>query len=207
MPPSADRRPTARERRALIESAATRLFAARGYAATTVDDIVAAAGLTKPMLYRHFESKQELCVALLERYRADLIAAPLARYTPGAADRRAQLAPMIDAWLEYVEQHPDAARLLFTPIGGDPEVERVQRDLWARQRDTQTALLREFASIEDVEAEPLGEVVRAGFTAIALWWLDHPDTPRAVPASALLRLTDGVLTTLDQQRQPTRTLP
>ena len=51
------RRLTASEHLPLIELAATRLFARRGFAATTVEDIVRAAGVTKPMLYRHFESK------------------------------------------------------------------------------------------------------------------------------------------------------
>lgn len=46
------RRLSAVERRALIEDAAARLFAERGYGATTVEDIVAEAGVSKPMLYR-----------------------------------------------------------------------------------------------------------------------------------------------------------
>ena len=45
-----------------------------------------------------------------------------------------QLPSMIEAWLGYIEQHPDAARLLFTPVSGDPEVEGVQRELYVRQR-------------------------------------------------------------------------
>lgn len=197
MPLSPARRLTASERRPLIESAATRLFAERGFAATTVEDIVRAAGVTKPMLYRHFESKQELAVALLERCRDELVAAPLARFTPGAQDPRAQLAAMIDAWLEHVERHPHETRLLFTPIGGDPELERVQRELHARQRATQVALLREFVpGLEDAEAEALGEAIRSGLAGVALLWLDHPDVPRDVPARALLRLTQGILVPL-----------
>src|SRR4051812_17115168 len=162
-------------RRRLIEEAATRLFAQRGYLATTVEDIVQAAGVTKPMLYRHFESKQELCVALLRRYRDELVAAPLARFTPGADDRHSQLAAMGDAWLGWIEGHPDAARLLFKPIVGDREVERVQAELHALQRETQAALLREFTPVvPDVEADALGEIMRAGLVAVALWRLDHP---------------------------------
>jgi AcrR family transcriptional regulator len=198
MTPSETRRLTASERRPLIEQAATRLFAERGFAATTVDDIVRAAGLTKPMLYRHFESKQALCVALLERSRAELVAAPLAQFTPGAGEPRAQVPSMIEAWLEWIEKHPDAARLLLTPISGDPEVERVQRELHARQAATQTALLREFIpGLKDAEAEPLGEVVRASLVAVALWWLDHPEVPREVPARTLVRSIQGILTAIE----------
>ena len=198
MPNSATGRLTASERRTRIEQAATRLFAQRGFAATTVEDIVQAAGVTKPMLYRHFESKQELCVALLERHRAELIAAPLAHFVPGHEDREIQLTVMIDAWLGYIEQHPDAARLLFTPISGDPEVERVQRELHARQSATQTALLREFVpGLREADAEPLGEVTRAILAAMALWWLDRPELPREVPARALLRSIQGLHAALE----------
>lgn len=187
------RRLSAPERRALIEQAATELFAQRGYAATTVEDIARAAGVTKPMLYRHFESKQELCIALLDRHRDELVAAPLAVFDPDAEDHRGQLLAMIEAWLEHTRRHPDATRLLFVPISGDAEVEQVQRELHARQRSTQTALLREFApGMDDAEAEPIGELSRAGLAAIALWWLEHPEVPREVPVRVLLRMAQGL---------------
>jgi len=184
-------------RRRLIEEAATRLFAQRGYLATTVEDIVQAAGVTKPMLYRHFESKQDLCIALLERYRDELVAAPLSVFDPADTGWRAQLRAMGEAWLGYIEQHPDAARLLLTPIHGDPEVERVQRELHTRQRETQTALLREFApGMNALETEPLSEALRAALVAVALWWLDNPRQPREVALRALVRVPEGILMTI-----------
>ena len=184
------------ERARLIEEAATRLFAQRGYASTSVEDIVAAAGVTKPMLYRHFESKQELCVRLLERYRSELVNAPLAEFGSGEGSDSAhdRLERMIDAWLAWVQAHPDATRLLFTPIRGDLHLEELQRELFERQRETQSALLREFApGLSVASAEPLGEITRAGLAAIALWWLDHPEHPRDVPCNALLMMAQGII--------------
>jgi AcrR family transcriptional regulator len=198
MPRSTSPRLTSAERRRLIERAATELFAQRGYAATTVDDIVRAAGVTKPMLYRHFESKQELCIALLERYRDELVAAPLARFDPEAGDQHAQLVAMTDAWLDHAWSHPAATRLLFVPITGDPEVERVQRELHARQRATQTALLREFGpGLSDAEAESMGELTRSGLAATALWWIEHPEVPREVPVSVIVRMAEGLIGAAD----------
>ena len=194
VPGSASRRLTAPERRALIEQAATELFAQRGYAATTVEDIARAAGVTKPMLYRHFESKQELCIALLERYRDELVRAPLARFDPDAGDAHAQLVVMTEAWLEHARSHPAATRLLFVPITGDPEVERVQRELHVRQRATQIALLREFApALGDEEAEPMGEAMRSALAAMALWWIEHPDVPSEAPVSVIVRMVEGLI--------------
>lgn len=200
MTTSADRRLRASERRQLIEQAATELFARHGYASTSVDDIVRAAGVTKPMLYRHFESKRDLCIALLERYRDELVAAPLSLFDPEAADRQAQLVSMIEAWLDHAFQHPDSTRLLFTPITGDPEVEEAQRELHARLRATQAALLREFApSLDETAAEPMGELSRAALAAVALWWIEHPDVPREVPAGVLLKMVQGLISTADDR--------
>lgn len=194
MPSPPARRLTRSERRRLIEDAATDLFARRGYAATTVEDIVRAAGVTKPMLYRHYESKQELCVALLERHRDELVAAPLAAFDPDAGDRRAQLAPMIEAWLDHARRHPHATRLLFTAITGDAVIEQTQHELHARQRATQVALLREFApELDEAAAEPMGEIVRTSLAGVALWWLDHPEAPRELLVRVLVRLVEGLI--------------
>ena len=55
----------AAQRREQLIGVATKLFAKTGYDATTTADIAKAAGVTEPILYRHFESKQELFVAIV----------------------------------------------------------------------------------------------------------------------------------------------
>jgi AcrR family transcriptional regulator len=189
---------SAARRRSEIEAAATTLLARKGVGATTMADIATAAGVTKPIIYRHFDSKQELCVALLERYRDELVAVPLAEFRPGADEEsREQIERMLDAWLGWIEAHPDAAQLLFTPIPGESEEALVQRELFARQRGTQAAVVREFApGLDDREAEPLGEAIRAALGGVALWWLERPDVPREVPAQALVRMVEGTIASL-----------
>ncbi|MFZ1155854.1 MAG: TetR/AcrR family transcriptional regulator, partial [Solirubrobacteraceae bacterium] len=151
----------AQERRKLIEEAAARLFAERGYAATTVEDIVAEAGVSKPMLYRHFESKKELQMKLLEHRRDELAAAPLDSFIQGEGETEQRLPAMIDAWFAHVEQHPDTSRTLFQDATGDPDVQTLQRELRRRQRAADMALLREFApQLPENELEPLGEIIR-----------------------------------------------
>jgi AcrR family transcriptional regulator len=54
---SRSRRITGDQRRELIALAAGRLFAATGYAGTRMEDVAAAAEVTKPIVYRHFGSK------------------------------------------------------------------------------------------------------------------------------------------------------
>ncbi len=57
--------------RILVE--ATRLFSENGYAGTRMSDIAAAIGVTKPIVYRHFDSKQALFEALVRRVLSDQI--------------------------------------------------------------------------------------------------------------------------------------
>src|SRR3954469_5364006 len=53
------------QRREPLIYRATKLFASFGYDATTTAAIAKAAGVTEPILYRHFKSKQELFVAIV----------------------------------------------------------------------------------------------------------------------------------------------
>jgi AcrR family transcriptional regulator len=192
------RRLRADERRVLIEDAAARLFAERGYAATTVEDIATAAGVSKPMLYRHFESKKELHMKLLEHRRDELAAAPLDSFLQGHGEPARRLPAMIDAWFAHVEAHPDTSRLLFQDAVGDPDVQALQRELRRRQRAADVALMRELAPrLPAEELEPLGEIVRSSLTGLALWWLERPDVPRAVVVAAVLRICRGVLMTVE----------
>ena len=182
------------ERRALIEEAAARLFADRGYSHTTLDDIAAAAHVTKPMIYRHFESKKALHLALLAKHRDELAARALEHY-PADGPFEATVPAMADAWFAYVEEHPYAWRMLFRDTTGDPDVEAFHREIQAWQRSNDMAMIRDQLgdSIPEAEVEPLAEVIRSSLTGLALWWLDNPSVPRSVLVDVVVRLTRGVL--------------
>src|ERR1700733_10653312 len=57
-------------RRAAILEAASDLFRERGFRATSLDDIGAAAGVSGPAIYRYFKSKHELLAVLIEEAAA-----------------------------------------------------------------------------------------------------------------------------------------
>jgi len=60
------RLPAAERRQQLLDKAAE-LFSQRGYARATTSELAKAAGVTEPIIYRHFKSKRDLFVALIER--------------------------------------------------------------------------------------------------------------------------------------------
>ena len=67
------RRMKAPDRRRQIMTVAQKLFAQRGYSLTTTAAIAAAAGVTEPILYRHFDSKRDLFLQLLEEISTKMI--------------------------------------------------------------------------------------------------------------------------------------
>ncbi|WP_233578745.1 TetR/AcrR family transcriptional regulator [Tautonia sociabilis] len=91
---------------------AARLFAARGYDATSVREIVEAAGVTKPTLYYHFGNKEGLAQALLTvpmRRLIDEQRAILDR--PG--DPVSRLADQIESHFAFCREEPDRARFVY----------------------------------------------------------------------------------------------
>jgi AcrR family transcriptional regulator len=188
------RRYPARERRVQIEDAAARLFARDGYEATTMDDIAAAVGVTKPVLYRHFASKKELHLFLLRRHRHELATAALDELA-AAADRPVadRVRAMIAGWFAHIEREP-YARMLFADTTGDPDVRAVLDELHGLQRAADVALLRELAPhIPSAELEPLGEALRSSLSGLALWWGDHPEVARGTLVDAMVRVALGLL--------------
>jgi AcrR family transcriptional regulator len=184
------------ERRTLIEDAAARLFAERGYSGTTLDDIAAAADVTKPMIYRHFDSKKALHLALLAKHRDELAARALEHY-PRGGSLESTVPAMADAWFAYVEDHPYAWRMLFRDTTGDPDVQAFHREIQGWQRANDMAVIEDQlgGAIPEEEIEPLAEVIRSSLTGLALWWLGNPDVPRSVLVDVVVRVTRGVLAT------------
>jgi len=181
------------ERRELITEAAGRLFGERGYDGTRLDDVAAAAGVTKPVLYRHFDSKRDLYLALLARHREDLPTLVSAMSAEGSL--RERLRAVLEGWLEYVETHSYAWQMLFRDTGGGPDVRAFRREVHARARDVLAEIIRSLgdARIPREEIEPLAELMSMGMAALVLWWMEDPGTSRAALVDAMTRVWTGLL--------------
>ena len=191
------RRLAPEERRKLIVEAAGRLFGEHGYDGARLDAVAAAAGVTKPVLYRHFADKTALYLALLERHRADL--GSFAGAIPAEGPLEARLRAVLEVWLDYVEAHSYAWRMLFRDTGGGPEVRAFRVEVHAEARAVLVSMIRHLApsgAVPERELEPLAELLSMGMASLVLWWVETPAVEREAVLDALTRVWTRLLAPL-----------
>jgi AcrR family transcriptional regulator len=173
------------ERRELVLDGAGRLFGERGYEGTRLDQIAAAAGVTKPIVYRHFDSKRDLYLALLDRHREDLPGFVATMPAEGTTEER--LRPVLDGWLDYVEAHSYAWKMLFRDTGGGPEITARRGEVHAEARAVLVDLIRSLADkpVPRRHLEPLAELMSMGMAGLVLWWIESATVSRAAVLDAL----------------------
>jgi AcrR family transcriptional regulator len=97
--------------RAKLLDAAARVYAARGFAGATLDDVAEEAGFTKGAVYAHFGSKDKLLIALMEEYLAAELAEQVALFDRDETTWKRPLAGSA-RWMQELDETPDAFRLL-----------------------------------------------------------------------------------------------
>jgi AcrR family transcriptional regulator len=119
-PPSKAERADAKKNRAKILEAAGRLFASRGLAEVSMDDIAAEAQVGKGTLYRRFGDKSGLAAALLDEKEAVLQQRMLSGpppLGPGASPVQ-RLTAFVTAYIQYVDTHVDLVAMSQTASPG-----------------------------------------------------------------------------------------
>jgi len=159
------RLPAAQRREQLLNTAA-QLFAERGYSKTTTALLAKAAGVTEPIIYRHFSSKREMFIALIDRTGHDTI----------------------ETWDKQLADAPNPAERLRRLIGANPMVTDHGRGVYrvvvqamteiddeqireALQRHM--AALHRFVAGEVVRAQEAGQVSKRLSPEITAWMLLH----------------------------------
>ena len=103
-----------------ILQAAVRLFARKGYEATSTREIVEAAGVTKPMIYYYFKNKEGLYEAVLTRFLSQF-ALRLRAVVDEPREPRDHLVEVVWAHLEYCREHRDFAKFFYSVFFGPEE--------------------------------------------------------------------------------------
>jgi AcrR family transcriptional regulator len=171
-------------RRPLVLDAAFRLFQERGYEGTSMESVADAAGVTKPVVYACYPSKEELFKALLRR-EEERVLRQITDALPAAADLSDPERTLVDgftAFLNAVAASPAAYRVIFLGEGGANAAvaRRVQRGR-EMQVDAVATLARTWLEQRSAEVEPeagarlLGHLIVGLAEAGARAMLSEPD--------------------------------
>ena len=167
-------------------AAAERLFSEHGYHGVSMDQLAAASGITKPMLYEYFGSKEGLFLACMERARGRLFDA-IASAVRGASGAEAALRAGIEAFLRVADEQRATWPVLFGEGGRFNDAAAAIR---AEQAGLIAQLLRELPGWErEPDAEQLDAIAHAfvgAAEAIAFWAVDRPSIPAERVADHLM---------------------
>jgi AcrR family transcriptional regulator len=158
-------------RRAAILRAASRVFAQSGYAATSMEDVAAAAGVTKLIVYRHFEAKENLYRAVLERVFDRQVELFVANMAAGL-----EAGGATSALLEVGREYPDGFRLLWRHAAREPQFADYVHEFRDAAVGAARAVVEPYLAAAEVEwaAQTLFDHV----VDAVLNWLDHGDASR-----------------------------
>lgn len=152
------------DRRQHIIDVAITCFSRTGYHNTSMTDIADAVGVTKPVLYQHFDSKRALYLEIL-RFVGQALVAAITSNASSSTDGREQTERAMIAYFTWVNDHRDAFALLFESS------ERVDEEF--------ASTVREFEELASSEVAPLITV-------------DLPDESRRTLAMALVGMAEAV---------------
>jgi AcrR family transcriptional regulator len=145
------------DRRDQLLDTAEQVFTESGYTATSMDDLADAAGVTKPVLYDHFGSKDGVLEAVIERSGQQMLAA-----TTGAVhdlEPEQALRQGLTAFFRYVDDHAGAWALLTREVApGTPAAAAVDR-VRAVQVDVIAALISLRVPLDPERAAGYAHVV------------------------------------------------
>jgi AcrR family transcriptional regulator len=119
-------------RKQRILAAAADLVARNGYHSVSMEDIGDAVGITASAIYRHYDSKPAVLVAMFDRVIDQLLSEGQQLAADRQADPRAALARLTDGQINFVVDDRDVAQVYFREIANLPDADR--RNLRRKQR-------------------------------------------------------------------------
>lgn len=179
------RRMTRAERRAQLIEISRGVFATKGWEAASMEEIAAAAGVSKPVVYEHFGTKENIYETVVKEDLAKLETAISQAITLGRARYRIEQAVL--ALLTYVEQNPEA----FTIISRDPAVAGGYETLLNNATQSVTAIVSD--AFVRADFDPSMAVLYANsfvgmVSQTARWWLDHRSPDKETVAAHIVNL-------------------
>ena len=190
---------TGKERREQLLDIGRALFAEKGFEGTSVEEIAAKAGVSKPVVYEHFGGKEGLYAVVVDREMRKLLEMVTNGLTAGHPRELCEQAAF--ALLDYIETYTDGFRILVrdSPV--------------AQSTGTFASLISDIATqVEDIlgtefkargfdpKLAPLYAQALVGMVALTgQWWLDVRKPKKAEVAAHLVNLAWHGLDGLEQK--------
>jgi AcrR family transcriptional regulator len=171
------------ERERLMLRAAGEAFAIHGFHGSSMDDIARAAGITKPMLYRYFGSKEGLYAAYLQVTGRELVDKVRAPDTRGESPE-VRLRAGLQAFLAYVKEHRAGWTVLHgeTTAPADAQVAREVAELRGR-------IIRMLTTLFSDEA--FAHAFTGATESLATWWVNQPEPSIDDGTAILMRIAEA----------------
>jgi AcrR family transcriptional regulator len=168
------------ERRMELLDAAVRAIREHGPRAT-MEQLSAAGGVTKPILYRHFGDRDGLIRAIGQRFAAELLDSVQSSLVTDATPR-GLLSSTVDAYLAFLERDPNLYRFLIQPSTSAAFMENDDGgsliDEVARRVASVIGEQLRSAGLDSGPAEPWAYGIVGMVHLAGDWWLDHRTMPR-----------------------------
>lgn len=183
-------------RRRQVLELATELFSERGFAAASMDELAARAGVSKPVIYGLFDSKEGLLVAVIETLGLELNETVLAAVA-GHRDPEALLRAGSLAFFRFVGERSATWAMIFgagrslSDAGASPPAAAKLDEIRARQDGLVGTVIaasaRELGGEPDpLEVEAVTRALNGVYEGLVGWWATHPEVGAE-------RLTDWVV--------------
>lgn len=196
--PRATRLPRGARRRQLIDAAGA-VFVDQGFHASGMDDIAVFAGVSKPVLYQHFDSKRALYIEVL-RYHVDELLYRIHAALESTSDNRRRVEAAVDTFFAFADSHTRGFRLIFTSESGDDDVRRELDRATNGCIDAVHDLVRGDSGLDAHRSRLLAVGLVGASRVSAGHWLDAGrPVPRADAVSTTVALCWGGLSKIPRQ--------
>jgi AcrR family transcriptional regulator len=187
--------PRERREQQILEVAGA-VFAGAGYHSASMDEIAERAGVSKPMLYAYFGSKEGLYLAYIRRAGGELLERLVSARAPDATPG-ALLRARITEFLAFVEEHGDGWKVLFGEVGSTRPFADSVAALRSQIADAIRAMIEAGGASRSGYERPASDAIAHALVgageSLANWWLDHPDVARDEVADWYFAVVQAVL--------------
>jgi AcrR family transcriptional regulator len=174
------------ERRRALIAAAARAFARGGYAATNLEDVAAEAGVSRVLIYRHFQSKAELYEAVLAEVSDQLRA---------ATGHPHLTASSLQALVTAAQDNPDGFRLFFRQSGQEPEFRGHADELRAAMKATAEPYLKQVIT-DPARLQWASDLIPTIAVEAVIAWLDAGQPGPAAAAETINHMIGAAVTAI-----------